>query len=98
MNAFSRIRTVKNSNTSFDAIQAFISKEVKMYYRRDHFYTSEQKTVLKAVLFATFVFMVFLVSAVMAFVSTGPIVLGSEMNTNGFVEYLCLGRNCENIF
>ncbi len=26
---------------------------------------------------------------------SGPIVLGTEMNTNGLVEYLCLGRGCE---
>ena len=65
-----------------------------MYRRRRHSYTRQQK----AILFATFMLVVFFVSVMTALASTGPIVLGSEMNTNGFVEYLCLGRNCENIF
>jgi hypothetical protein len=33
----------------------------------------------------------------LSFVSTGPIVLGTEMNTNGLVEYLCLGLGCETL-
>ena len=98
MNAYSRINAVKNSNASFDVMQTFISKEANMYLRRQDFDTSDQKIILKAILFATFMLVLFIVSATMAFVSTGPIVLGSEMNTNGFVEYLCLGRDCDNIF
>jgi hypothetical protein len=35
------------------------------------------------------------VTLAVAFFSAGPIVLGSEMNANGTVEYLCLGRTCE---
>jgi hypothetical protein len=31
----------------------------------------------------------------MAVLSAGPVVLGTEMNANGTVEYLCLGRACE---
>lgn len=27
----------------------------------------------------------------------GPIVLGTERNTNGLVEYLCLGAGCEDL-
>lgn len=30
-----------------------------------------------------------------AALSTGPIILGTEMNTDGLVEYLCLGNGCE---
>lgn len=29
---------------------------------------------------------------------SGPIVVGTEMNTNGLVEYLCLGKGCENLY
>jgi hypothetical protein len=28
---------------------------------------------------------------------SGPIVLGSERETDGQIEYLCLGRGCEDI-
>lgn len=27
---------------------------------------------------------------------SGPIILGSELNTNGQVEYMCLGNGCDN--
>ncbi|MAQ71801.1 MAG: hypothetical protein CL565_06370 [Alphaproteobacteria bacterium] len=50
---------------------------------------------------ATFFFM-FLVFAlaftiVTAVASSGPLVLGSELNTNGMVEYLCLGNGCADL-
>ena len=32
---------------------------------------------------------------VVAMASMGPVVLGTEMNANGLVEYLCLGNGCE---
>jgi len=28
---------------------------------------------------------------------SGPMILGTEMNANGTVEYLCLGSGCENV-
>lgn len=28
---------------------------------------------------------------------SGPLVLGTELNANGQVEYLCLGWGCENL-
>lgn len=33
----------------------------------------------------------------LAFSSSGPLILGTEMNANGMVEYLCLGNGCENM-
>lgn len=35
---------------------------------------------------------------VTAFASAGPLVLGSELNTNGLVEYLCLGTDCDRLW
>ncbi len=32
-----------------------------------------------------------------AFSGAGSVVLGTEVNANGSVEYLCLGRSCENM-
>ncbi|NCC22312.1 MAG: hypothetical protein EOM26_07600 [Alphaproteobacteria bacterium] len=43
----------------------------------------------------------FVVSGVLAGIaafSSGPIILGTELNTNGLVEYLCLGVGCEDIY
>lgn len=51
----------------------------------------------KAAIFAVFVVSLLLVSMVMALTS-GPIIVGTEMNTNGLVEYLCLGSGCENLY
>jgi hypothetical protein len=41
-----------------------------------------------------------LLAALCAFVisgitSSGPIILGSEMNANGTTEYMCLGNGCD---
>lgn len=38
---------------------------------------------------------IFAGSLLMASLSTGPVILGTEMNANGLVEYLCLGTGCE---
>ena len=39
----------------------------------------------------------FILSVVIAcFILGSPIILGSERNGNGSVEYLCLGAGCEN--
>ncbi len=52
----------------------------------------------KATLFATVMVAVVCVSFLTAMSSADPFVLGTELNTNGQMEYLCLGRDCENIF
>jgi hypothetical protein len=46
-------------------------------------------------IFGTLVFVLMLASFFIGLRKTGPIVLGTEMNTNGQVEYLCLGKGCE---
>lgn len=53
--------------------------------------------ILKASLFFTGLIATLLVCITMAFASAPPIILGTEMNTNGVVEYLCLGNGCENL-
>ena len=35
--------------------------------------------------------------AMMVASSSGPIVLGTELNTNGYIEYLCLGNGCNKL-
>lgn len=36
-------------------------------------------------------------SLIMAGLHSGPVILGSEMNDNGMVEYLCLGNGCDTL-
>ncbi|MDB2683130.1 hypothetical protein N9Z27_02640 [Alphaproteobacteria bacterium] len=52
---------------------------------------------VKAILFCGFLVLAVSVFLTTAFISSGPIVLGTEMNTNGKVEYMCLGTGCENL-
>ncbi|MBX2835151.1 MAG: hypothetical protein KTR28_09300 [Micavibrio sp.] len=49
-----------------------------------------------AVIFTSLIVLVLVTSILFAFNSTGPIILGTELNTNGLVEYICLGNGCEN--
>lgn len=51
----------------------------------------------KAAFFFMFLMVALVFTLVTAFASSGPFVLGSEMNTNGMVEYLCLGSGCANL-
>ena len=51
---------------------------------------------MKAAFFGVFI-VLFLAGSLIAGLFSGPIVLGTEMNTNGLVEYLCLGKGCENL-
>lgn len=52
---------------------------------------------IKATIFAFFLVAAIVGSLVFSIAASGPIVLGTEMNTNGFVEYLCLGKGCEQL-
>lgn len=51
-----------------------------------------------ATLFFITLIVVFTSSVSLAFASSGPIVLGTELNANGLMEYLCLGASCHQIF
>lgn len=51
------------------------------------------KILLMPVLYFAFLFYMM----VLVFVSAWPLVLGSELNADGTVEYLCLGRGCEDL-
>ena len=56
-----------------------------------------QRQRIYAAVFCMFLGLIMLSSLVIAFSSSGPIILGTEMNTNGMVEYMCLGNGCENV-
>lgn len=48
-------------------------------------------------MFGIFLLTILVTAMITALTAVGPIVLGSELNTNGLVEYLCIGRGCENL-
>lgn len=58
------------------------------------YYTMEQK----ATLFGSLMFVLIALSICTAFITSDPLILGTEINTNGQMEYLCLGLDCERIF
>ncbi len=62
---------------------------------QNHLYNENE--LLKAALFFIGLLITLIVCVTMAFASAPPIILGTEMNTNGVVEYLCLGNGCENL-
>ena len=60
-------------------------------------YNKKHKQEIYAFLFGVVLGVIFLSALVIAFNSTGPIIIGTEMNTNGMVEYMCLGNGCEEV-
>ena len=57
----------------------------------------KQKKYLQAITFSFFLMAFFVGSLSTAYMSSGPIILGTEMNANGTVEYLCLGNGCHDM-
>ena len=66
------------------------------YYRS--YYKRHMRTEHKAAIFGMFLLTVLLISFVTIALSSDPLILGTEMNTDGLVEYLCLGRGCETVY
>jgi FtsH-binding integral membrane protein len=65
------------------------------HYGYKHRVSSRQD--IKALLFFVGIVAFMLGSIFLAYASSGPIVLGTELNTNGMVEYLCLGNGCDHL-
>jgi hypothetical protein len=61
------------------------------YYKRQR---AEQ---VKAVLFAGMLAVILGVCLSVSIASADPYILGTEMNSNGTLEYLCLGSGCETL-
>lgn len=53
--------------------------------------------VIKASLFFVALMITLFMAVVVVLSNSPPIIVGTEMNTNGLVEYLCLGNGCENL-
>lgn len=65
----------------------------KKYYKRR--LTASARKELQAIMFSLMLFIMLFTSIAVSFASSGPIILGTELNANGFVEYMCLGSGCE---
>lgn len=65
------------------------------YVRHSSRYLSTDK---KAALFGLFLISVLVISLTTAFSAAPTLVLGTERNTDGFIEYMCLGRGCESVY
>lgn len=60
------------------------------------YYTQKRSEEIKAILFSFFIIGLFFTLCIVAVSSSGALILGTEMNANGQVEYLCLMNGCEN--
>ena len=60
-------------------------------------YYSSKRDVAHAYMFGAALMAFLFLTIFMSVASSGPLVLGRELNTNGMVEYLCLGNGCENL-
>lgn len=67
-----------------------------MHYYTPAYFESKRREKIAAVSFGFFLAACFLLLLLTVLTTTGPVVLGTEMNANGLVEYLCLGNGCEN--
>mgnify|MGYP006429319967 CR=1 FL=1 len=52
-------------------------------------------TITKATLFALSLLIICFICMTVIVRESGPFVLGTELNGNGTIEYLCLGTGCE---
>ncbi len=62
-----------------------------------HYQHKSSRTELKAAVFALFLCLCLITVISLSIVNMGPLIIGTEMNANGTVEYLCLGNHCENL-
>lgn len=60
-------------------------------------YNEKQRQVILGALSAILMLFLFVSTLLFAFLQSGPIVLGTEMNDNGMVEYLCIGSGCDHL-
>lgn len=58
----------------------------------------QARTILKVLTLYSVVLIGILYAVFASLGHSNTIILGSEMNTNGYVEYLCIGRGCDKIY
>ena len=78
----------------------FITKDLYEEYGGEQVfdgYASYKREQLSAALFGLVSVAFLCAMMVVIFSSSGPLVVGTEINPNGSLEYLCLGRGCEDL-
>ena len=65
-------------------------------YASARYYNAQRRDAYKGAALVSCLLVLLVVFFAMA-LSSGPIILGTEMNANGSVEYLCLGASCEDM-
>lgn len=58
-------------------------------------YRRRQREEIQSILFGAFLVILFVGCIAASVAGAGPLILGTELNSNGTVEYLCLGNGCE---
>ncbi|MCE7886905.1 MAG: hypothetical protein DYH13_05295 [Alphaproteobacteria bacterium PRO2] len=61
------------------------------------YYEHRNREEIQAILFGAFLVAFFVGCIAVSVASAKPLILGTELNSNGTVEYLCLGNGCENL-
>lgn len=56
---------------------------------------SRLKKMTGPIFFTISLVIIFVLSMVGIFINAWPLVLGTEINANGHIEYLCLGNGCD---
>ena len=85
-------------------LKPMVENYINMLMRKVHprvllmqYYSSYQRDVIYAYLFGVSLLVLLLFFLATALLYSGPMVLGTEINGNGSIEYLCLGRDCEDL-
>ncbi|MFA5951991.1 MAG: hypothetical protein WC807_17090 [Hyphomicrobium sp.] len=66
-----------------------------VHWSQKQYQEFRKRELFRAELFFAALLLIFVICLVLIWINSGPVVLGTELNTNGLVEYLCLGRGCE---
>lgn len=65
------------------------------YITLNQYLKRQRRQNIKITAFSACLLTIFAATLILAYTESGPIILGTEMNANGLVEYLCLGNGCE---
>lgn len=60
-----------------------------------HYRYIPRATYIRAYLFSVAILGFLIACLAVSYFSADPLILGSELNGNGTMEYLCLGKDCE---
>lgn len=65
------------------------------YTTIDQYLKRRRRQTISITAFSSLLLAMIIAIFALIYLGSGPIILGTEMNSNGLVEYLCLGNGCE---